>query len=478
MSKKNKKAVIIGAGPTGLATAYKLVKDGWDVLVVEKSTSVGGICKTIKYKDISVDLGPHRFTPHTKKIKKFAFDLLSEKIITRPQKSHILLWGKFMEYPLNFSGIIKSVNPVILVKTAISYAINLFKNLLGSEPPKSYKQQMELNFGPFLAKNIFCPIAEKTWGEKAENLSKDLAAQRVALESLFKVALNVVFKKSPKSYKENLTPPQQFYYFKGGFGKFTDAMAEEIKKSGGKILTECCATKIETQDGLCKKVVFQKDGKEQSVECDFVMATNPITQVVEQISPEIEDAEAKKAATKLKFANLLLAFVVVKKPKVGSDIAIFFPDRKFVFGRIFEQKNFDESMLPKEKTVIGVEITCTKKDKIWPASDTKIKNTIVSQLIEAGIIKKSDVVDFFCIRLENVYPVYDLEYKRNLEIIIQALDKYPNLIINGRPGLFMYNNFHHSLDMGFAAADYILSGYTNAVWKKERKRFDSFKIVE
>jgi len=42
-----KKIVIIGAGISGLTTAYLLFKDGYDVIVLEQKDKVGGSIETI-----------------------------------------------------------------------------------------------------------------------------------------------------------------------------------------------------------------------------------------------------------------------------------------------------------------------------------------------------------------------------------------------------------------------------------------------
>ena len=49
------KVIIIGAGPAGLSTAYELLKNGknkYKVILLEKEKQVGGISKTINYKEI------------------------------------------------------------------------------------------------------------------------------------------------------------------------------------------------------------------------------------------------------------------------------------------------------------------------------------------------------------------------------------------------------------------------------------------
>jgi len=63
-----KKAVIIGAGPAGLTAALELLKTTEIIpLVFETDSQVGGISKTICYKDYRMDIGGHRFFPNLNK---------------------------------------------------------------------------------------------------------------------------------------------------------------------------------------------------------------------------------------------------------------------------------------------------------------------------------------------------------------------------------------------------------------------------
>ncbi len=62
MSLKDKqKVVIIGAGPSGLTAAYELCKAEVESVVLEKDNVVGGISRTVNYKDYLFDIGGHRF---------------------------------------------------------------------------------------------------------------------------------------------------------------------------------------------------------------------------------------------------------------------------------------------------------------------------------------------------------------------------------------------------------------------------------
>ena len=56
--------VIIGAGPAGLTAAFKLTSeysDQFNVFVIEKESTTGGLSKTVSDGVMSLDIGGHRF---------------------------------------------------------------------------------------------------------------------------------------------------------------------------------------------------------------------------------------------------------------------------------------------------------------------------------------------------------------------------------------------------------------------------------
>jgi len=57
-----KTAIIAGAGPAGLTSAYELLaRTDVKPIVLELDTQVGGISKTINHRGNRMDLGGHRF---------------------------------------------------------------------------------------------------------------------------------------------------------------------------------------------------------------------------------------------------------------------------------------------------------------------------------------------------------------------------------------------------------------------------------
>ena len=100
---------------------------------------------------------------------------------------------------------------------------------------------------------------------------------------------------------------------------------------------------------------------------------------------------------------------------------------------------------------------------------------VIADLEKVGILNRKEVVEYFSVRLKDVYPVYNLNFKNNLNIILDYLSNIQNLITNGRQGLFNYNNMDHCIDMGIKASRYIINNGND--WYEKIKDFN-YKIVD
>src|SRR3984893_1937597 len=91
-----------GAGPAGLTAAYCLTKEMPSVVVIEKDpVYVGGISRTVRYKDFLFDIGGHRFFSKAKEVVDLWREILPDDFIERPRLSRIFYGGKFYSYTLS-----------------------------------------------------------------------------------------------------------------------------------------------------------------------------------------------------------------------------------------------------------------------------------------------------------------------------------------------------------------------------------------
>ncbi|MDZ7740989.1 MAG: protoporphyrinogen oxidase [Bacteroidota bacterium] len=72
---KENKVIIIGAGLTGLVTAFYLKKAGKDVTILEKSERVGGVIRTFREKGFVYEAGPNTAVISQPEVKELFEDL-------------------------------------------------------------------------------------------------------------------------------------------------------------------------------------------------------------------------------------------------------------------------------------------------------------------------------------------------------------------------------------------------------------------
>src|SRR5262245_53530256 len=106
------RAVIIGAGPGGLSTAYELTKHGVACDVLERDTQPGGIARTESYKGYLFDLGGHRFFTKIAVVQKMWEEILGNDFILRPRLSRIFFGSQFFNYPLSPWDALSKLGPI------------------------------------------------------------------------------------------------------------------------------------------------------------------------------------------------------------------------------------------------------------------------------------------------------------------------------------------------------------------------------
>ncbi len=114
---------VIGAGPAGLTAAYCLTKERSSVLVIEKDpVYVGGISRTVRYKDFLFDIGGHRFFSKAKEVVDLWHEILPDDFIERPRLSRIFYGGKFYSYPLSAFQALTNLGLFTSAACMLSYA--------------------------------------------------------------------------------------------------------------------------------------------------------------------------------------------------------------------------------------------------------------------------------------------------------------------------------------------------------------------
>jgi protoporphyrinogen oxidase len=93
---------------------------------------------------------------------------------------------------------------------------------------------------------------------------------------------------------------------------------------------------------------------------------------------------------------------------------------------------------------------------------------------------KAPVLETITRRLRHAYPIYDKDYETHLAQIDRWLAGVENLLCFGRQGLFVHDNTHHALFMGYAAAKCLDNNgsFDRGRWQEFRNIFDKHVVED
>lgn len=460
-----KKAVVLGAGITGLRIGAYLAEQGYMVTVIEKSPKVGGMCASFAYKDFILDYGPHKFYTQLPGAYEDFKKIVGEgNYLIVPKKNSIRLLGSYFDFPVKMSQLLTRINPLVSSRIMLDF----IRSMLSRKEIVSYEDYFVKGFGRRGYEVLFKGFAEKVWGNPSQ-LSEELARRRSPVGNVFELVKSALI-------KDKNTSAESFYYPRKGYGVMSEKLAERIVQNKGTILLSTTPEKIVVKNGVAKEIHVESKGKKKKISCDVLVSSLSIDDLPRLLSPP--PTMITDHVKDLKFRSLVIAYVFLNKPRALKDNWIFFPEKEFCFNRVAEQKSFSPETGPADKTVITAEITCDFGDATYTAPESEIKEKVINDLVKAGLIKRDEVIDFITRKAGRVYPVYSLTYKQHLTRVLDYLDTISNLYSVGRLGLFNYNNADHCLDMARVVADIILAGKGREEWKQARDYFDSYRIVD
>jgi len=471
------KVVIIGGGPAGLTAAYELSKKGVESVVFEKDQAVGGISKTVNYKDYHFDLGGHRFFTKVKKVDEMWRDVLRDDFIERKRLSRIYYNKKFFYYPL------RPMNALLGLGVWNSFLIftsYLYAHAFPSKEEETFDQWVSNRFGERLYRTFFKTYTEKVWGISCREIRAEWAAQRIKGLSLISALRNAIMSSQGREGKQAVikTLIDRFDYPKYGPGMMWQTVADMVQKKGSKVLTGADVEGILWDKERVNAVEISVDGRTERVRGDAFISSMPMRELIQKLRPRVPEA-VLRAADKLNYRDFLTVALIVNKRDVFPDNWIYIHDPGVKLGRIQNFKNWSPYMVPdSEKTCLGLEYFCFEGDELWSMSDQELIELAKREVEELGLVEARDVVDGKVVRMPKAYPVYDSNYQESLRIIRQFLDQIGNLQIVGRNGMHKYNNQDHSMLTAMLAVEN-LSGAKHNLWEvnEEQEYLEEKKAI-
>ena len=516
---KRKTAVIAGAGPAGLTAAYELLmRTDIKPIIIESTSEVGGIARTVDYKGNKIDIGGHRFFSKSDRVMEFWFNMMppqtsgarddiilgrdpdpivrSGPVYTnkRPQSqmndadpektdkvmlirqriSRIFFLRKFFDYPISLScETIKNLGLMRLMKIGFSY---LKACLIPIREEKSLEDFFINRFGKELYLTFFKDYTEKVWGIGCDKIKPEWGAQRIKGLSISKAVLqslkNIFCKdKSLAQKKIETTLINQFLYPKFGPGHLWQEVAAIIKSKGGEIIFEHEVNKVISKDFRVSKVqaVSKSTGKDKVFETDYFFSTMPVKHLIKAMGDQVPET-VRQTAEGLIYRDFITVGLLVKQLKIKNktkiktinnlvpDNWIYIQEKEVQLGRLQIFNNWSPYMVKDPDTVwLGLEYFCDRGDALWNKTDEQMHETAVTELSMIDIINRNDVIDKTVIKMPMTYPAYFGSYE-NFDVIKDFVNQFKNMFLIGRNGMHKYNNQDHSMLTAMTSVDNIING--------------------
>jgi protoporphyrinogen oxidase len=172
--------------------------------------------------------------------------------------------------------------------------------------------------------------------------------------------------------------PKGFWYAAGGIGQLMDAMAAEVRRLGGQILTNTRVRNIRVADGRVFGVAAQTGDQPVTVDAPRLVAGIPGPLVASLVDPPAPEGVIPRLAPRA----AALVYLLVDKDRLTDQAWIQIDDPRAPFARMSEAKNWSHRLVPDGQTVIGCECYCalTSADPAWGLDDTALGQACATAL--------------------------------------------------------------------------------------------------
>lgn len=272
----NKKIVILGAGISGLSTAYLLDKDGYDVTVLEKNSEVGGSMESIWEDGYMFDRGPNSGLETTPLIGTMVEDLgLQDQLMYASKEGnrrYILRNDQLHPLPMN---------PIAFIKTRLFSPIaklRLFiEPLIGKSNDGYYQSISEFvtrRLGKEFLDYAINPFVAGVYAGNPEELSVKSAFPKLyALEEEYGGLIIGTIKsiRKRKQRAEKSKQSARMFSFKDGMQVLPKTIANKL---GDRVIKSSEVTVLK-KNGEGYSVTYNHNELSKTIDCDILVSTLP-----------------------------------------------------------------------------------------------------------------------------------------------------------------------------------------------------------
>jgi oxygen-dependent protoporphyrinogen oxidase len=439
----NKKSITIyGAGISGLAAAYWLNKNHFDLTVIESKSEAGGAMETVRSEGFLIDFGPNSGLETTPLIRQLVEEVgLADEMIYANEsanKRYILRNNELHALP---------TSPPAFIKTRLFSArakLRIMGEPFIGKSDDGYYQSMaqfvRRRLGGEFLDYAIDPFVSGVFAGDPEKLSVKSAFPKLyRLEELYGGLVKGLIKgaKERRQRAEQSKQSAKMFSFKNGMQTFPKAIAALL---GDKIQFNTKIVGVEKEGGGWKTII-EKDGVRSSIHSDFILSTVPIYAAKEFFGSI--DSNFKMHADDIYYPPVMVLYAGFKKAEIGRKLDGFgflipSKEKKSFLGAIWSSTIFQDRC-DDDNAAFTLFVGGARAPHLFDMDKQSLIDKVISEFKELMTIK-ADPIILRDKMWPQAIPQYNIGYIEH--------ENYFDRFEAEQPGIFISGNFRGGISVG------------------------------
>jgi oxygen-dependent protoporphyrinogen oxidase len=454
-----REAIIIGAGISGLACAYRLKRLGIDALLLEQSDRVGGVIQSERIDGHLIERGPNS-SQGTEDLMALVEELgLMGEVAEGDPKApaYVYFNGRLHAVPSSASAFIKS--KLLSLRGKIRIFKEPFIAARSSGEEESIAAFARRRIGREAAERMVAPFVSGIYAGDAEKLSVQAAFPRLAnLETAYGGLIRGTIAKAREARREKKAASEvldkaaptrrRLISFKDGMAVLPRALAACL---GEDLISGCSTIRVGNDPQISNSsqsgqrsaytVEFERAGTQHRIECDRLIIATPsraAARLVAPISGELSNLLDEITYPPLAVVSLSYDVSAIRTALDGFGFLVPPVEGLNILGCVWNSSLFS-GRAPEGKALVTVFIGGARAPELVKLADDELVSTAHGELQKIMSIS-GEPRAVAITRWERAIPQYNIGHAARVSKIERLLETIPGLRLAG--------NYLHGVSTG------------------------------
>ncbi|AFN73848.1 protoporphyrinogen oxidase [Melioribacter roseus P3M-2] len=439
----SKKIVVLGAGISGLSTAYWLVKKGYDVTILETKNEPGGSMISRRLDNFLIDYGPNSGLETTPLIRKLVEEVnLSDKMIyanAAASKRYILKNGELIPLPMSPGSFIRTK----LFSSGAKF--RLMAEPFVSKSDDGYYQSIaefvRRRLGNEFLDYAIDPFVSGVFAGDPEKLSVKSAFPKLyRLEEVYGGLIKGMIKgaRERKQRNEESKQSAKMFSFLEGMQSLPNAIADKLKDN---IVFSAKVLNVTGANDKQWKVTYELNGNRESITADTVISTLP-AYIAAGVFGELDQKLAERLNS-IYYPPVMVLYLGYNKKDIkrkldGFGFLIPSKEKKHFLGAIWSSSIFP-GRSPEDMAAFTLFVGGARSPQLFEMEKSDLIKKVLSEFHQIMNIKGEPVL------IENklwqkAIPQYNLGYIEH--------EKYFEVFEENHRGIYLRGNYRGGISVG------------------------------